>query len=183
MKWNQSYSVGIEEIDRQHQKLIGMLAQLIKATDEKDSKSVVKDILDNLVEYTVYHFNTEERYFEQFDYENKVEHKAEHKTFTDKVALFVNDYKEDRILLTADILMFLSNWIQNHIKGSDKLYTECFQANGLSKPINKQLARQTKPYRKANSQELNTAKEINFSVIMIVIAIFVMIVGFVVNFV
>jgi hemerythrin-like metal-binding protein len=173
MEWNQSYSVRIEEIDLQHKKLIGMLDHLIKASDEHNAKSVIKEILDNLVDYTVYHFNSEERYFDKFGYQHAAEHKAEHKQFVDKVAVFVNDYNEDKVLLSADIMMFLSNWVQNHIKGSDQLYSACFLEHGLGKPVSKQGER----YRSNTPDTKKKAsKETEFSAILVVLVILAMIV-------
>ncbi len=88
--------------------------------------------MTKLTAYTIFHFKTEEDYFDRFKYEKADEHKAEHKAFITKVADFKKQLGEGSLILSIDVLHFLVDWLKDHINGSDKEYSKCFNENGLS---------------------------------------------------
>ncbi len=71
-----AYSVGIRAIDMQHKKLVGMINGLHKAMRDRASGSVMTKLVDELKNYTVEHFRTEEKLFEKYGYAHTAEHKA-----------------------------------------------------------------------------------------------------------
>jgi len=132
MKWSDDLSVQIKEIDQQHQRLIDLINQLHEAMIQKQAKQVISKIIDELAAYTVYHFQTEEKYMEQFKYKGMVSHKNEHEMFVKKVGSFQKDYEAGKLGLSLEVMKFLQDWVSNHIKGIDKKYTETFKDNGLT---------------------------------------------------
>ena len=76
--WNESLSVEIAEIDHQHKKLVNILNELHAAMRQGQSKTVMAEIVDRLVDYTATHFATEEEYFDEFKYDETGPHKMEH---------------------------------------------------------------------------------------------------------
>jgi hemerythrin-like metal-binding protein len=130
-KWTERMSVGSVEIDQQHKKLVNMLNELYQAFIEKEHKEKIGSILDQLIDYTRVHFNTEEKYFTLFNYANKDKHIAEHQVFRKKVDEFIIKYKKNNGSLTYDVMNFLRNWLNNHIMDSDQQYIECFAKNGV----------------------------------------------------
>lgn len=131
MKWSDDLSVEVKEIDQQHQRLIELINQLHEAMINKQAKLVISKIIDELTAYTIYHFQTEEKYMEQFKYKGIVSHKYEHETFVKKVGSFQKDYEAGKLGLSLEVMKFLQDWVSNHIKGIDKKYTETFKDNGL----------------------------------------------------
>jgi hemerythrin len=121
--WNQSLSVEIKLIDEQHQKLIGYINKLYEYMKLGKGKEVLGETLINLIDYTRFHFKTEEDLFEKYGYIEKDHHKGEHDAFVEKVAKFFEDYKDGKLLVTIEVFQFLSDWISNHIMKSDKKYT------------------------------------------------------------
>ena len=111
IKWNDSFSVNVAEIDQQHQKLVSMI--------------------NGLISYTATHFKTEERYFTQFGYPETDSHKKEHAAFVQKVSDFKDGFEEGKLSLSIEVMNFLSDWLQNHIKGTDKKYSQFFNEKGL----------------------------------------------------
>lgn len=132
ISWLPEYSVGIKEIDDQHKKLVDMITTLEKAITANDTKSLLLQVISKLAEYTVYHFDTEERYFDQFNYEHTKEHKAQHKELVDKVVEIKTKVNTDEITLSFELIDYLEDWLIEHIMGADKMYTELFIKNGLS---------------------------------------------------
>lgn len=129
--WNESYSVNVAEIDRQHQKLIGMVNELNEAMKIGKGKEKVGKILSELVSYTVTHFKAEEKYFDQFGYPETDQHKKEHAAFIEKVTDFKSEFESRSLFLTIEVMNFLSDWLKNHIMGTDKKYSRFFNEKGL----------------------------------------------------
>ena len=130
LKWDDSYSVNVREIDQQHQQLIRMLNEFY-AHIEQDSKGAFRTLLDSLVDYTQYHFSTEEKYFAQYGYPDADAHIQTHKNFTGKVLDVRERLLNGQMVLSVEITSFLKNWLTDHIKGADKAYGRHFNEHGL----------------------------------------------------
>ena len=131
MEWDSSFSVNVSEIDAQHQNLIHMLNTLNDAMKERKGKEVMGDIIAGLIDYAATHFATEEKYFDRFSFTGAFAHKAEHKKFANRVLEFKQGFDANELMLSLDVLDFLKTWLVNHIKGTDKKYSKCFNENGL----------------------------------------------------
>lgn len=129
-EWKEEYSVGVEMIDEQHKVFIGIINELYTAIMEKKEKIILDDVFKQLVAYTQFHFQTEERYFDEFQYEGSEEHKAAHKKLCDQIAEL--ETKREGIMENPFELMdFLEDWLVDHIMGMDKKYGPCFNEHGL----------------------------------------------------
>lgn len=131
ISWNESLSVGVAEIDQQHQKLIAIINDLNDAMRQGKSKDVMSKIISGLISYTQTHFGTEENYFAKFQYPDTAAHKAEHAKFVAKAVDFRSGFDSGKIGLSVEVLNFLSDWLTNHIKGTDKKYGPFLNQHGL----------------------------------------------------
>lgn len=131
INWNESFSVKISDIDRQHQKLIDMINDLSEAMKDGRGKEVQEKIIKGLLGYTISHFQNEQKYFKLYNYPDADAHIKEHDMFVQKVKDFQQGFKEGKLSLSLDLMRFLSDWLRNHIQGTDKKYTEFFLAQGL----------------------------------------------------
>jgi hemerythrin len=131
INWEESLSVKVSEIDSQHKKLIELINSLHEAMKERKANEALGGIIDELVNYALNHFQTEERYFDNFGYLKATAHKKEHKDFVNKVAAFKNDFAKGKIMLSMEIMEFLKSWLINHIKKIDMAYSAFFIENGL----------------------------------------------------
>lgn len=131
MQWKDSYSVNIREIDEQHKKLVGLINDLFDAMTQGHGKEVLGKVIQGLVDYTVFHFGTEERLFQAHGYPETAQHKAEHERFTQKVLEFKKGFDAGTALLTKDILKFLSDWLNGHILVVDKKYGPYLNSKGV----------------------------------------------------
>ncbi|WP_446012052.1 bacteriohemerythrin [Candidatus Electrothrix sp.] len=131
IKWNDSFSVNVSRIDREHKKLVEMVNELTDAMKEGHGKDVLGEILDGLIAYTASHFQTEENYFQQVKYPGAAEHKKEHVAFVQKVTEFKKEFDAGRATVSVNVLQFLSKWLQTHIKGADKEYSSFLNENGI----------------------------------------------------
>jgi hemerythrin len=131
IEWDSSLSVNVKEIDRQHQKLIGLINQLHDAMQEGKGREVIGVIVTELVDYTETHFKAEEEYFRIYGYPDSESHMKEHVYFVDKVSNVKAKIESGRTTVSVEVMVFLSNWLKKHIKGTDKNYTSFFNENGL----------------------------------------------------
>ncbi len=132
IQWNSSLSLGVNEIDEQHMKLIGMISQLHDATMRAGKeKELLGTTLNELVRYTVNHFSTEEKYFDRYDYPETAAHIDEHAKFIREVSAFKKEFEEGRIGITIKLMNFLSEWLWNHIMSSDKKFGPYLNEKGI----------------------------------------------------
>ncbi len=130
MDWKDSYSVNVKEIDDQHRILFKMISEFYENIESYDQKLLSK-LLKSLVEYTEFHFSTEERYFRLFKFEEAGDHVREHQIFVAKVKDFSNRLNDERMVMSLEITNFLKMWLTEHIDGTDRKYTKCFNDNGI----------------------------------------------------
>ena len=131
INWNNDLSVNIVEIDQQHQKLVGMINELHDAMRARKTLKILGKIIDDLIDYTVIHFSFEEKYFAEFRYYKTLSHKNEHKNFIKKIKEFKQGFDSGRLMMSVDIMNFLTEWLVKHIQGSDRLYVSLFHEKGL----------------------------------------------------
>lgn len=131
VKWSDDLSVRVREIDDQHKELIRLINDLHDAMSGGKGKDVISNIITGLAGYAVSHFATEEKYFDQFGYDQSAWHKSEHKAFLDRASEFRAGFESGKVLLSVDVMNFLRDWLLNHIKGRDKRYSQCFVDHGL----------------------------------------------------
>ena len=130
MEWDESYGVNVAAIDDQHKKIFQMISNFYN-TMQKDNHKAIDTLLKSLLDYTNFHFGTEEKYFDKFGYSNSEEHKKEHLAFVEKVMDVKKRFDEGKLVISMEITNFLKNWLIEHIKGIDKKYSKCFNDNGL----------------------------------------------------
>ncbi len=131
IQWNDSFSVQVAEIDSQHKTLVNMVNGYYDAVVKKESQAGLAKLIQGLEAYTIKHFDTEERYFEKFDYADKAAHKRAHEDLKKKVKDLKDKVAKNQAVLSFEVGKFLTDWLTNHIKGTDKKYTRCFHEHGL----------------------------------------------------
>ena len=131
LEWQDSFSVKIPSIDKQHQKLIAMINELMDAMKQGKGNAVLSDIIEKLADYTVVHFNTEETYFEKYGYPETEEHKKEHQDFVNKVLDFKQGFEAGKIGLSIEVMSFLKDWLKGHILGTDQKYSDFLVSKGV----------------------------------------------------
>ena len=130
--WNDKYSVNINEIDGQHQKLVRIINLLHDSMKEGKGRDVVGKVLNDLVNYTIFHFSYEEKLFDKYNYPENQIHKLEHENLVEKVKMFVQDFEKGKGVLPFEVMNFLQDWLLKHISGTDKKYSAFFNSKGLS---------------------------------------------------
>ncbi|MDX9769782.1 MAG: bacteriohemerythrin [Tenuifilaceae bacterium] len=130
--WNDSFKIGISWVDDQHKVLFGLINSLYTTYGKSKSKSKLKQVLDELLDYTVYHFGNEEEVFKKIRYEGTEKHLVQHKRFIDQIKTFREEFNAGDISVALDVVHFLQDWLVTHIQRTDKAYVETFRAHGIN---------------------------------------------------
>ncbi len=131
IEWSEELSVNVKEIDDQHKLFVGLMDKLYGAITSNQATVLLDGIIDELVQYTIFHFSTEEKYFNQFNYEHADEHKIAHSALLAGVENFKKEKNDNKNELAMKILDFMENWLVEHLEIHDKQYTKCFNEHGL----------------------------------------------------
>ncbi|SHJ86734.1 bacteriohemerythrin [Paramaledivibacter caminithermalis] len=134
-KWKELYSCNISKIDDQHKKLFEIgykLSDLVRSKDDLDHYDEIIELINELTKYTIYHFETEEKLMEEYGFNGLEEHKKTHKAFVDKISqinISVIDEEQKRVMM--EILVFIADWIEDHILKVDHMYKDFLNEKGV----------------------------------------------------
>jgi hemerythrin len=135
LMWKDEYSVGVEQIDNQHKQIFETINLLIDImagmSDGGGGRDQLDVVIQRLVTYKKIHFATEEKFFDEFDYEYKEDHKAKHREFNEKMGKLVSLHTGDSIGLAFGLVDFLEDWLLSHLLVEDHKYINCFREHGL----------------------------------------------------
>lgn len=129
--WDENLSVNVKEIDKQHQDLIKLVNDLYQAFYDMKLEKELEGIIGQLITFAKYHFATEEKYFDMFNYELTQEHKAKHREMDEKIFKLQQRFIEEGKGIVTDMIDFAEDWLSNHIAIEDKKYAKCFNEHGL----------------------------------------------------
>ncbi len=129
--WDARYTLNITEIDRQHQKLFALFNELYEAMQEGHANEVIDDVLTRVVDYTAYHFATEEKLFRQYGYPDEAAHRAEHAKLAEQAKVLVQKQRGGNGQVAIATLKFLCDWLNSHILGSDRKFAPFLIEKGV----------------------------------------------------
>ena len=123
-EFTKEYHTGIDFIDEEHAKLFEIANRaydLLTNQFVTDKYDAIVAVLEELKDYTKYHFNHEEEYMKSINYPKRFSQLHQHTQFISKLESYnlkEIDVNQQEGLL--EILDFLALWLQSHIKGMDK---------------------------------------------------------------
>ncbi len=120
MKWTDFLKVGHSRIDRDHQRLVGLINELGEAMTSGQGKEACGKVLEELITYTKTHFSMEEELMARHQFQGAADHKREHARLVQEVVDFQRKYEADALTLSVPLLHFLMEWLSQHILKSDK---------------------------------------------------------------
>ena len=128
IKWDESLTLGIQEIDDQHKRLINMINELHLALEYGKSSDVILPVIERLKEYADRHFLDEERLFVDLDYPGVSDHKQEHVNFIAKIQDLNKQFSYNREFLAINIRDLLLTWFFHHIRTKDLEYKKLIRS-------------------------------------------------------
>lgn len=136
--WNDNFETGIAEIDVQHRRLIQLLNLLASHLVYRSDPPTLISVFNELADYAVYHFQTEEAIWNQYftGDESEAKHKQAHESFIESVvALKTEEQSKSMEEVLEDTLSFLTHWLAFHILDSDKHLARIVLAMQSGQPL------------------------------------------------
>ena len=130
--WQDTDSVGVKELDDQHKEIFSVTNRFYDLMSQSKTKEDFKLILDELIKNIIDHFATEEKYFDLYQYDQKISHTRLHQTYLQKINQFSKEIDQNfNIELLLQMADFMKNWWIHHIDNEDKKYSQYFNQQGL----------------------------------------------------
>jgi hemerythrin-like metal-binding protein len=117
--WDNILSVGVDEIDEDHRKLIHIFNILNHAVMDGESGEYLAATLEELVNCTVWHFSHEERLMLKYRYPEHQAHQAEHQDLIQSAKQLQQDLVAPDKALADQQIQFLERWLTEHILTAD----------------------------------------------------------------
>jgi methyl-accepting chemotaxis protein/hemerythrin len=131
-EWNTDYSVNISELDHHHQQLFDILNRLFTLMAEGAEDRPIIRIIDELLDYTHYHFEEEEKIMLKMGYPDLVAHQRLHQAFIQQMKDFHVEADSGMAIFVATKIANLGlEWLKQHILTVDHKYAEFMKERGL----------------------------------------------------
>lgn len=118
--WTPELAIGVKLIDQQHGKLTELVNRVADALAAESAPSELTPLLNELVQYSEFHFQSEEQLMYQHFYVSRLPHKEAHLHLAQQIRKLRDDVAAGNPQLTADTLDFLRRWLLDHILHADK---------------------------------------------------------------
>ncbi len=132
IKWTDKLSVGVELFDNEHKRLFELVNNLNQLIVVADKGAALEKALTGLIDYTKYHFKSEEQIMKKYEYPGYENQKAEHEILTAKVEDFQLRLAGGKVNFSLELIKFLQDWLVNHIQGTDMEYKSFFAGKTIS---------------------------------------------------
>lgn len=121
MPWREDYSVGNDLIDGEHQQILELINDLhrVVVLQRREDRVAVNSVLEQLMHYTIRHFQHEEDIMRACNYPKLEQHRELHGRLRRRTAAM----RTNMFLVTdRDMLAYLKEWWHHHIMEQDQAY-------------------------------------------------------------
>ena len=134
IEWERSFELGIEKFDDDHRHLVGLINKIYDDYTTEAPSEEVGVVLEELINYTCYHFGAEELWMEKqnYPYPKIDRHFEEHDKFRHTLTELKKDYSQGKLNISLDALIFLKNWLTDHILKTDSEYGLFVASRGVA---------------------------------------------------
>ncbi|QWV93134.1 bacteriohemerythrin [Geomonas oryzisoli] len=122
VEWDNSLILGMPQIDEHHHKLVDILNRCYRALMLHDHSHELAGVVAELLEYTQYHFQTEEQLMAALHYSAAPSHAAAHRKFINSIHNFKDRSDAGESFVAIDVLVFLKDWLVGHIQNTDRAF-------------------------------------------------------------
>lgn len=109
--------LGVPIIDEQHVKIVSIINEINDALKHRAQMEQLIQLLEDLISFTDYHFKTEERLMDEFNYLEDIEHKNGHEHLLNELS-----YLKTRFVQGGELVLLqkIKDWFAIHINCADK---------------------------------------------------------------
>jgi hemerythrin len=122
--WKPEYSVNDAILDNHHKQLFTVLNSVYENVMNSSELDSVLPKIDELSEYTKYHFSAEELYMKEKKFPVTDDHIAKHTEFTRKIRELRESYHNNDLEVSKDLIVVLGEWLLQHVLKEDIKYSQ-----------------------------------------------------------
>lgn len=122
LHWTPDLSVKNVKIDKEHQRWIELFNNLYSGITDSKPEEQVEELILGLLDYTRYHFSSEEQFMQSLNYPDLAKHKVDHEFFIKKTEDLYKKLSKRKLVLSLETINLLKNWLINHIMTFDFHY-------------------------------------------------------------
>ena len=119
IKWKAEFSVGVPDVDHEHQELIALINELYETLSRDDSDYTVMDFLGEIYAHVAAHFALEEKIMRERKYDQFAEHKADHEDLLDELRDMMDDYDKNAYFSDKEFAEAVGKWFSEHFRSRD----------------------------------------------------------------
>ena len=128
--WSEAYSVHVPSIDQQHRQIFEMINTVYKLVVSNNIENINKP-LNELVGFAKKHLSDEEEILEKVSYPDLTAHKQVHVNLLNDIDKLYQQCNTDDLASFFELLMFLKNWLVDHIYKVDMKYSGLLVSKGI----------------------------------------------------
>ena len=118
-EWTEKYSVGNPLVDAYHHIFFQMVEEY-RSVLALEVPPGMEDRIAFLVDYTLMHFDSEEKLMEKVAYPDVEAHKDQHRQFREKMLELQQRFRLGNGSVSAEeVLYLIQDWFSHHILGTD----------------------------------------------------------------
>lgn len=120
LRWKDEYLTQVEEIDDQHRRLFDLINGIYDMMRLGRGQEAIAEALNELHDFTRFHFGTEEKFMADSNYNGTDPHAAEHVRLLDQIHNLRIEVRDGRIVMSMNEMYFLKDWLLVHFQGPDR---------------------------------------------------------------
>lgn len=124
LEWNDRFSIGLQEIDNQHKRLIDIINKLHDVLKNDASEPVADSVFFDLHSYTKEHFSAEEASMSESGFPDVDKHAQAHRNLETQLEGYRRKYDAGDKGAAVDLAQFLMTWLVEHMLKMDGEYGE-----------------------------------------------------------
>jgi hemerythrin len=119
INWKEEFSVGVVEVDHEHQELIESINNLHRSVQEGVTRNQVIEGLGDIYAQIAAHFALEEKYMRDSRYPAYGAHKADHEALLDDLRDIMDEVEDDGEFDERRLSIDLDRWFSDHFRTHD----------------------------------------------------------------
>jgi hemerythrin len=123
LSWKPEYSVNREDLDSHHQEMFHILNSVYDNLMDSRGSSVLLPSIDRLSAIAKYHLSMEEEFLREMRVPDIDHHIAKHREFTESIEMIRNDYHDNYLEASKELIILLGEWLFNHVLKEDRKYS------------------------------------------------------------
>ena len=117
--WREEFSVGVVEVDYEHQELIDLINRLHRSVQEGVTRAQVVNGLGEIYAQIASHFALEEKVMQEARYPAFREHKMDHEALLDDLRDIMDEVEDDGEFDEQRLSIDLDRWFSDHFRIHD----------------------------------------------------------------